>query len=78
MVNADGSGVKQLIGGGMNPSWSPDGSKILYEGFQGIWVVNADGSDAKRFIETVPNSHPTWSPDGQQIAFMDDLDEPQG
>jgi imidazolonepropionase-like amidohydrolase/Tol biopolymer transport system component len=58
----------------MQARWSPDGRRIAYisdaGGGDNVWVMNADGTDAKpvttenfRLLYT-----PTWSPDGQYIA----------
>ena len=58
----------------MQARWSPDGKRIAYVsdagGGDNVWVMNADGTDAKavtkedfRMLYT-----PTWSPDGQYIA----------
>lgn len=70
------------------PTWSPDGSKIafdssgaldgsdasMYGAPANIWVVNADGSDAKVLTTlTAIDAHSqlaSWSPDGTQIAYQ--------
>jgi Tol biopolymer transport system component len=50
------------------PRWSPDGSRISFNGFPGeVWVVNADGSGAKRIATSAAMT--SWSPDGTQIAY---------
>ncbi len=82
-MNADGTNRKQLtdaLGTDSNPSWSVDGSQILFDsereggGFQtrDVFVMNADG-----FAETVIGTNllpddwnPVFSPDGQKIAFQ--------
>jgi Tol biopolymer transport system component len=83
VVNADGTGLKQLTdapGWEQHPSWSPDGSKIVYvvyaEGsgdadYATVWVMNADGSGQRQLTKSsVGGVEPTWSPDGKQIAFL--------
>ena len=46
-----------------HPSWSPDGSKIVYwsslGGHRQIWVINADGSNAYTLSTT---GHDDWDP----------------
>lgn len=53
-----------------DPEWSPDGSKIAfsYSG-DGIWVINADGSNLTELHPGPSTEHPTWSPDGSRIAY---------
>lgn len=59
---------------GSNPDWSPDGKQIAFNSGgtacaeRYIWVMNADGSDARQ-ISSVNGSQPDWSPDGTQILF---------
>ena len=61
------------------PAWSPDGTQIAFvrEGNllgSGIWVMNADGSDARslRRVSDPRFSSLAWSPDGTQIAYSYD------
>lgn len=58
------------------PAWSPDGRHIAYtayrDGGPAIWVMAADGTDARRL--TTPGNwgdfSPSWSADGRVIAFQ--------
>lgn len=64
------------------PAWSPDGKKVAFIRRQHdhweIWVVDADGRNARRLTNTpaLPDGtagssvSPAWSPDGQYIAFL--------
>jgi hypothetical protein len=78
IINADGSGLRRLTSGGMDPALSPDGSQVAFarwddvqSGAPGsVWVVNADGGGERAILPEVhqPKS-PTWSPDGQKVAI---------
>ncbi len=57
-----------------SPSWSPDGSKILFvsdrSGSPQLFVMNADGSGQRRIsYQGAYNVHPVWSPKGDRIAY---------
>jgi TolB protein len=71
VVNADGTGLIRLTEG-MDPSWSPDGSKMAVARWTtpwGIYTINADGSGEKLLFSSQVARAPVWSPDGSQIAF---------
>src|SRR6266511_1752070 len=80
VTNPDGTGLTKLpsVPGDTDPAWSPDGSKIAFvrfrEGGAGIWVMNADGTGARRITDggldvDGTDLGPAWSPDGSRIAF---------
>ena len=55
-MNADGSAQRKLSadGGFSGPIWSPDGTKLAFQGGSqfapnnGIYLINADGSGRRR------------------------------
>lgn len=53
---------------GTNPKFSPDGTRIVFDGSGGINVMNADGTNQK-LLWSGDSSVPSWSPDSSQIAF---------
>jgi Tol biopolymer transport system component len=67
VINADGTGLKQLThdgGGDCFPHWSPDGSHIAFTGSfppaGSLAVMHSDGTDERLLLTT---------PDGQSIVF---------
>jgi Tol biopolymer transport system component len=57
------------------PSWSPDGSAIVFASDEGgsvdLYRIEADGSNVQRLTTTPENEGAAdWSPDGGRIAFV--------
>lgn len=78
-VTAKGTGERSLLrsrpdlrrglSAGEAPSWSPDGRFVAFSSKRGIWLVGADGSDARRIPGTRGGYLPVFSPDGRTLAF---------
>jgi Tol biopolymer transport system component len=65
IMNADGSGQTALANG-RYPSWSSDGTKIVYS--PGIRMMNPDGS-GQAILLYGGGYEPAWSPNGNKIVF---------
>ncbi|MET8778163.1 hypothetical protein ABZV58_24450 [Nocardia sp. NPDC004654] len=70
-MDPDGGNVVELATGGNGPTFSPDGTKILYtrnpapETGAEIWVTNADGTAAQRISDPGQTArHPSWGGGG--------------
>ena len=81
MMNADGSGLRQLTfneKADYNPRWSPDGASLLFvstreDGAQ-AWRLPVGGGEAERLTDfSMGVNDPRWSPDGQKIVFFTDV-----
>ena len=82
IVEMDGSSRRRDIrlngiGEIYNPSWSPDGTRIVFSamksGASNLFVYSvADGSVTQLTDDEFADLHPAWSPDGKTIAFASD------
>ncbi len=59
------------------PSWSPDGKKISFQGFNDnyfhIWTVDKDGKNLKQItFGKYDDREPSWNKDGNTIVFASD------
>lgn len=63
VMNADGSGVKQLTRGGFDnwPVWSPDSKQIAFNRVEGIWLMSAEGTGARALTQR-EGAPMNWAP----------------
>jgi Tol biopolymer transport system component len=76
IIDSDGSNPRVITGSDLagDPSWSPDGSRVVYmEGdgwfFGEIRIVDLDDPEPRAIPTPGVDWAPAWSPDGSRIAF---------
>ncbi|HEX6983012.1 MAG TPA: IPT/TIG domain-containing protein [Balneolaceae bacterium] len=82
IMDADGGNRVRLTmdeGYDENPSWSPDGTQIMFESSRGsnqdIYIINKDGSGLKRITtSSSADFDPHWSPTGDKVVFVTSRD----
>ena len=65
------------LGEVFNPTWSPDGSVIIFSaivgGFSDLYSYHFENDVLRRLTsDAYTDLHPAWSPDGRSIAFVTD------
>ena len=80
ILDARSGAVVGKVGGkkldNVNPSLSPDGTKVVFERIAsndsgktfGIWTAKADGSNLRRLVKV--GLHPLWSPKVGKVAYV--------
>ena len=75
-MHPDGSQVERLTtpppvsGGDVSPSFSPDGSQLLFIRGGALEIMNRDGSNLHEIVPASAQAiRARWSPDGSQIVF---------
>ena len=71
-VVATAGGVPHKVGAGDSPSFSPDGSRLLFVDKKRIMTVAAsgDGDAQPLLIDQGTVDSLTWAPDGKRLAFV--------
>ncbi len=76
LIPAGGGPVRRVItpdAASDGADLSPDGCRIAFAGFNGIWVMRRDGSRARLIFDTRRQPYfprrPAWSPDGRKLVF---------
>ena len=75
LINADGTGLRRLAGGVIDPVVSPDAQQVAFTRWDGaeigtLYTINLDGSGERAIMgDTLQAKSPTWSPDGQKIVL---------
>jgi serine/threonine protein kinase/Tol biopolymer transport system component len=71
-----GGTPRRFVEGGLEPTWSPDGSRVIYHTNDlgdPLFVANRDGSNPRKIFVGPPGVHghyPSWSPNGRFVYLV--------
>lgn len=75
-MDMDGTNETRILDQpGLDPVWSPDGSKVVFgatwDGYDGIYVMDADGTNIKPVSDAqdAPAYFHDWDPDGEHVVY---------
>ena len=73
LMDRNGANPRKIYNRGWDPSWSPDGTQILfasdYQGATQLYTINLDGSNLRRVTNFDSlRGRSDWSPDGQWMV----------
>jgi TolB protein len=58
------------VAGAQDPQWSPDGREVAFQANNGMYTVNADGTQLTHVAAAgTLASGPAWSPDGTKLLY---------
>ena len=80
-MRPDGTHLKLIaaVAGAQDPQWSPDGRKIAFQANNGIYTVNADGTQVTQIAAAGRLAgEPAWSPDGTKLLYTKSSPTPGG
>jgi TolB protein len=69
IVNAVTGAERRLPASGVNPVWSPAGTRIAFGQGAALFSIKADGSGIAQLVQQDSVANPAWSPDGTMITF---------
>ncbi|MDQ3082786.1 MAG: DPP IV N-terminal domain-containing protein, partial [Gemmatimonadota bacterium] len=61
IMKADGTNVTK-VATGADPTWMPDGARLLFGGRDGIFTVRTDGTQLTRLTTGLYSYQPAWRP----------------
>lgn len=74
------TGNSSSLGSGCNPTWSPDGKRLIFQRTtddghnvtsSNLWYTNADGSGMTQLTTNGICENPSWSPSGDKVSWVD-------